>query len=116
MDRIALKQKKRKTRHARIRAKVKGTANRPRLAVYRSNRYLYVQLIDDTKGVTLGAASSKEAKGETPKEKAKAVGGEIGKIAQSKKIKSVVFDRGGFVFTGTIREVAEGAKEAGLVL
>ena len=90
---------KRITRHRRIRAKVVGTADRPRLSIYRSNRVIYAQLIDDDKGVTL--VSGNDA-------------GELAKRALEKKIKRVVFDRGGFIYTGRIKEFAEAARKAGL--
>lgn len=105
---------KRERRHSRVRGRVSGTAERPRLAVFRSNRALYAQLIDDEKGVTLAAANSKSASGKTPVERARAVGKEIADFAKKKKIKKAVFDRGGFLYAGQVAAVAEGAREAGL--
>jgi len=110
------KQNKRFLKHKRVRSQISGTADRPRLSVFRSNRYLYAQLIDDEKGITLAQASSQDIKGETQKDKAKEVGKEIAKQATGKKIKSAVFDRGGFLYAGKVASVAEGAREGGLVL
>ena len=101
-------------RHNRLRHSISGTAARPRLAVYRSNKFVYAQLIDDENGKTLAAVDSrKEAKG-TPLEKAKAVGTEIAKKASSAKITEVVFDRGGFRYQGIIAALADAAREGGL--
>ena len=107
----------RERRHARVRTKISGTAECPRLAVTKSNRNIIAQVIDDTKGVTLAYASSldKEVKTKAAnKEAAKEVGALIAKRALEKKIKAVVFDRGGFIYHGVIKEVAEAAREAGL--
>ncbi len=101
-------------RHARIRAKIEGTAYRPRLSVYRSNRFIYAQLIDDESGKTLVAADSRGAKGKTPRERAIQVGTQIATAAKAKSIETVVFDRGGFMYQGTIVELANAAREAGL--
>ncbi len=103
----------RERRKKRIRAKISGTSLRPRLAVYKSNAYIYAQLIDDENGVTLAAASSMKAKGGKT-ESAKAVGTELAKLAKSKSIAKVVFDRGGFIYTGRVRALADGAREGGL--
>lgn len=97
-------------RHARIRATVSGTPERPRLAVFRSNKAISAQLIDDTTGTTLAAAQAPKA-GNGPKE----VGAKIAELAQKQNIKSVVFDRGGFLYAGKVQAVADGAREAGLV-
>jgi large subunit ribosomal protein L18 len=105
-------------RKRRVRNKVTGTGERPRLAVYRSLKNIYVQLIDDTKGVTLVAASSLDAefKGKYGgnKEMAKAIGLKIAEKAKAAKIKSVVFDRAGYLYHGRVAEVAAGAREGGL--
>jgi large subunit ribosomal protein L18 len=101
-------------RHRRIRAKISGTSEAPRLSVFKSNRYISVQLIDDEKGVTLAASHSKEAKGKTLLEKSTLVGKDIATKATAKKIKKVVFDRGGFIYTGCVKALAEGAREGGL--
>lgn len=100
-------------RRKRIRAKISGTAERPRLSVYKSNTATYAQLIDDAKGVTLAAASSQGVKGNKTTS-AKAVGIELAKLAKSKNIAKVVFDRGGFIYTGRIKALADGAREGGL--
>ncbi len=101
-------------RHARIRARVSGTEARPRLAVFRSNRFIYAQLIDDASGKTLAAADSRTVKVKSGHEQAKAVGALIAEKAKAKGITSVVFDRGGFQYQGMIAALAEGAREAGL--
>lgn len=106
---------KRIFRRNRIRAKVVGTAERPRLAVFRSNRQFYAQIIDDSKGETLISASSAKMTGKTPKEKAEAVAKELATEATKKGIKEVVFDRGGFLFTGNVALFANTAREAGLI-
>jgi len=105
---------KRDRRHKKIRARVFGTALCPRLSVFRSNKYIYAQIIDDNSGKTLVSISSMKAKGKTALEKAKDVGLELAKLAQEKKIKAVVFDRGGFIYTGKIKVLADGAREGGL--
>lgn len=112
----------RKNRHARIRNKVFGTANAPRLAVYRSLNSIYAQIIDDEKGVTLVSCSTIDKEfagknvfeGKTRKEQAKIVGETLAKRALKKKIKTVVFDRGGYLYTGRVQALADGAREAGL--
>ena len=114
MNTSTRKQTQRARRHNRIRAKVAGTAERPRLAVYRSNKEIYAQLINDDAGVTLAAVDSRKAKGKTPREKARAVGTSIGEAAKKAGVSAVIFDRGGFLYTGAVKELAEGAREAGL--
>jgi large subunit ribosomal protein L18 len=104
----------RERRHRRIRAKVKGTAEKPRLTVFRSNKYLYAQLIDDDANATLASATSLDVKGKTMMEHAKIVGTQIAKAGVAKGVKKVVFDRSGFTFTGRIRALADAAKEGGL--
>jgi large subunit ribosomal protein L18 len=101
-------------RHARVRKKVRGEADRPRLAVFRSNRHIYAQLIDDRQAVTLVAASDAEVKGGNPVERAKAVGGLIATRAKDAGIGSAVFDRGGRQYHGRVAALAEGAREGGL--
>jgi large subunit ribosomal protein L18 len=101
-------------RAARVRAKVSGTAERPRLSVFKSHRYMYAQIIDDTKGNTLAAFSSKDAKGKSPADRAKEVGIGLAKVAIAAKIKKVVFDKGGYLYAGKIKLVADGAREGGL--
>src|SRR5574344_821140 len=104
-------------RHTRVRGKISGTSECPRLNVYRSTNNIYAQLIDDVKGVTLAAASSldKEISGNGGnKEAAKAVGELIAKRAADKGITDVVFDRGGYIYHGRVKELAEGARQGGL--
>ncbi|HWC13955.1 MAG TPA: 50S ribosomal protein L18 [Actinomycetota bacterium] len=102
-------------RHRRVRKKVVGTAERPRLAVYRSNRHIYAQVIDDFAGRTLAAASTLtlDTKGE-PTEQAKAVGKAVADAASAAGITRVTFDRGGFMYHGRVQAVADGAREGGL--
>lgn len=104
-------------RHRRVRGKISGTPNRPRLDVFRSRSNIYAQIIDDVAGATLVSASSVEKDFGMyggNKEAAKKVGELIAKRALDKKIENVVFDRGGYVFHGRIKELAEGAREGGL--
>ena len=109
--------KTRQARHKRVRGKISGTAERPRLAVYRSLSHIYAQIIDDTKGVTLCAASTTE-KDFTEyggnKDAANAIGKKIAERALAKDITEVVFDRGGYVYQGRVQALAEGAREGGL--
>lgn len=106
---------KRQRRHNRIRAKIEGTAKRPRLVVFRSLMYHYAQLIDDQKGVTLVSASDMKMKGKEKKvDRAKKVGMELAKQAVEKKISTCVFDRNGYHYHGRVKAVAEGAREGGL--
>ncbi|MCX8084350.1 MAG: 50S ribosomal protein L18 [Calditerrivibrio sp.] len=117
---MADKKDSRIRRHKRIRKKVSGTAERPRLAVFRSNRYIYVQVINDDTGNTLVAASSLEKDlrekfaGRVNVEVSKAVGKLIAERALEKGIKSVVFDRGGYIYHGKIKALADSARESGL--
>lgn len=113
-NRSQIKTENRIRRHKRIRSKVKGTKEAPRLAVYKSNRYVHVQLIDDVAGATLAAASSKMIAKGTVMEKAKEVGKQIAALAKKAGVTKAVFDRGGFGYTGKIKAVAEGAREGGL--
>ena len=104
-------------RHARVRRKISGTAERPRLCVYRSNTNLYVQVIDDVAGVTLVSASTLDKEVKTKyanKEAAKEVGALIAKRALEKNIKDVVFDRGGYLYHGVVKELADAARNGGL--
>ena len=107
-------------RHARVRKKISGTPEMPRLCVYRSNRYIYAQVIDDTKGVTLVQASSLDPalKGQLEEVdksgEAKLVGKLVAERAKQAGIDTVVFDRGGYVYTGRVAALAAGAREAGL--
>ncbi len=104
-------------RHARVRRKISGTPDRPRLCVYRSNNNLYVQIIDDVAANTLVAASTLDKEIKTKhanKEAAKELGTLIAKKALDKKIETVVFDRGGYIYHGVVKELAEAAREGGL--
>jgi large subunit ribosomal protein L18 len=101
-------------RRSRISAKIDGTAERPRLAIFKSHKYIYAQVIDDTKGNTLAASDSRSMKGATPVERAKQVGADIAKKAKAAKVAKVVFDRGGYLYTGKVKMVADAAREGGL--
>ena len=107
-------------RHNRIRNKISGTAEKPRLCVYKSLTKIYAQIIDDVKGVTLVSASSLDKdladalKGKNKTEQAKLVGEALAKKALKKKVSTVVFDRGGYIYTGRVEALANGAREAGL--
>lgn len=103
----------RKRRHARVRALVKGTAERPRLAVFRSNRFVSAQLIDDTAGKTIAAAHGREVKG-SQSVQATSVGTAIAKKAKAAGITTVVFDRGGYRYGGQVKALADAAREEGL--
>lgn len=110
----------RKAKQGRIRNKIAGTQERPRLNVYRSLEHIYAQVIDDVKGVTICSSSTMEKgmaeklAGKTKSEQAFIVGNEVGKKAIKKGIKTVVFDRAGYIYTGRVKQVAEGARNAGL--
>ncbi len=116
------KKEKTKRRHKRVRKKIFGTADRPRLHVFRSLNHIYAQLVDDKRGVTILAeddrkkeSGKKKSTGEKSKtEKAFEVGNRIAKKAKEKKIKTVVFDRGGYRYHGRVKAVAEGARKEGL--
>jgi large subunit ribosomal protein L18 len=107
-------------RHVRVRAKVEGTENRPRLSVFRSLNQIYAQVIDDEQGKTIVAASTLDAEvkgqldGKSKSEQAKIVGLAVARKAADKGIKEVVFDRGGFKYHGRVKALADGAREAGL--
>ena len=113
---------KREIRHKRVRAKIKGTSDCPRLSVFRSNRYVFAQIIDDAKRMTLVSAGDFKSKGKVKPasrtgrktESAKSVGLELAKAAKLKKIESVAFDRGGNKYQGRVKALAEGAREGGL--
>ena len=107
----------RQRRHTRVRKRVRGTSERPRLAVYRSNRYIYAQIIDDVNGVTLASASSQEQDMRSSTltvDTASKVGALIGSRAKDAGVSSVVFDRGGYKFHGRVKALADAAREAGL--
>jgi large subunit ribosomal protein L18 len=117
---MSRRQELRQRRHLRVRKKVSGTGERPRLAVFRSEHHIYAQVIDDTQGRTLAAASTldpnlrKELKYGGNVEAAKAVGKLVGERAKEKGVQKVVFDRGGFAYHGRVAGLADGAREAGL--
>ena len=106
--------KARAKRHKRVRAKISGTAQCPRLCVFRSTNNIYAQLIDDVAGVTLAQANSLKMENGGNKEAARAVGKLIAERAKEKNIVDVVFDRGGNIYHGRVKELAEGAREGGL--
>ena len=109
------KVRSRKRRHARVRKKVVGTAEKPRLAVFRSNRHIYAQLIDDMQGRTIVSASSlKDGNGDNPKEAAKAVGAAVATRAKEAGVTQATFDRGGFMYHGRVQALADAAREGGL--
>ena len=114
------KNQKRVTRHERIRNKITGTPERPRLNIYKSSKHIYAQVIDDATGITLVSASTldKELRDKvaelTKQEAAKLVGKTVGERAKEKDINAVVFDRGGYLYHGRVKLLAEGARESGL--
>ena len=114
------KQERRQRIKYRIRKRLSGTENRPRMTVYRSNKQIYVQLVDDLSGKTLGAASSKEKDIASQKgnkiEQAKLVGKRIAEVAKEKGIDNVVFDRNGYLYHGRVKNLAEAARKSGLKL
>jgi large subunit ribosomal protein L18 len=115
---VLTKQQQRLRRRRRIRAKVRGSAARPRLSVYRSNRGIFAQLVDDDSGHTLAAVNwtEKELQGMDPMEQAKRAGETLAKRAGDAGVQSCVFDRGGYRFHGRVKALAEGAREGGLKL
>ena len=118
MNKVKQKRQQRYRKHRRVRAKVKGSAICPRLSVFRSNQHIYVQLINDDKGQTLASFSDlkiKRKKGLTKIAIAKQIGNSVAKKALEKKIKKVVFDRGGYKYHGQVKAAAEGARQGGLV-
>jgi large subunit ribosomal protein L18 len=111
-----IKTEKRTRLHKKIRSRVSGTESCPRLAVFRSNRYMYAQLIDDVKGITLASASDISLTDKMTKvERAKSVGKKLADEAKKHKITAVVFDRGGFSYRGRVQALADGAREGGLL-
>jgi large subunit ribosomal protein L18 len=108
------KHKSRNRRHRRVRAKIFGTAKRPRLVVFRSNKYLYGQVIDDEKGQTIAASDTREEKKALPLDQAKSAGLRLAEVAKKKGVKGVVFDRGGFLYAGRVKSFATGARDGGL--
>jgi large subunit ribosomal protein L18 len=108
------REQKRKKRHNRVRAKIAGTAERPRLSVFKSNKDVYVQLINDVAGVTIVGTHSLKITGKPMTEKAKQVGLTIAKLGKEKNVTKVVFDRSGYLYTGLIKTLADSAREGGL--
>lgn len=111
---ITQKQEKRIRRHKRIRSKIKGTSDRPRLSVFKSNKVVYAQIIDDEAGKTLAAADTRSSKAKNLTERSLESGKALATAAKAKKISKVVFDRGGYLYTGVIKALADGAREGGL--
>jgi large subunit ribosomal protein L18 len=111
-----IKRESRVRRHRRVRKNVSGTAERPRLAIYRSNRHIYAQLVDDHSARTLAAASDLAVGDGNPIERAKRVGQAIAERARAGGIERAVFDRGGRLYHGRVKAVAEGAREGGLTI
>jgi large subunit ribosomal protein L18 len=109
-----IKGERRARRHNRIRARISGTEQKPRLSVFRSNKYIYAQIINDDANATIVAASSVGMKG-TEMENAKSVGKMIAEAAKAKQVTTVVFDRGGFNYSGKIKTLADAAREGGLM-
>ena len=119
--RMKQKRERRERAHLRVRTRVRGTGERPRLAVYKSLRYIYAQVIDDTRGVTLAAAASADpavrsrlSKSAASQEAAKLVGELVAERARERGIEKVVFDRGGYIYHGNVKALAEAAREKGL--
>ncbi len=106
---------RRTRRHNRVRAKVAGTASRPRLSIFRSNTQIVAQLIDDEKMNTIASVSTKTQKGKTQGERSIEAGTEIAKVAKEKGVETVVFDRGGYLYTGNIKAFADAARKEGLI-
>ncbi|MFN0202872.1 MAG: 50S ribosomal protein L18 [Bacteroidia bacterium] len=119
MPKTSAKVLRRITIRRRIRKKISGSSEKPRLSVFRSNTAIYAQLIDDTKGITLASCSSQikelSLQPATKVEKSRAVGKKLAEIAKAKGIENVVFDRGGYLFHGRIKALADGAREGGLI-
>lgn len=111
---ISKKNIHREQRRKRIRAKISGTHSRPRLSVFKSNKFIYAQLIGDENGKTLAAASSKGLKGKNMHDRASEAGKLLADKAKTHKIKKTVFDRGGFLYRGSIKALADGARAGGL--
>jgi len=111
---LAIKKEKRYRRHKRVKSKVRGTSNIPRLCVFRSNRHIYAQLIDDEKGITILSEKDLDKKGKTKTEVAYEVGKSLAGKAIKKKIEKVVFDRAGYKYHGRVKSLAEGARQGGL--
>ena len=105
---------KRKRRHGKVRSQVSGTEKVPRLAVFRSNKYIYAQIIDDDKNITIASSSDLGSKGKTKMARATEVGEALAKVASGKKITEIVFDRGGFTYAGRVKALAEALRAGGI--
>ena len=114
MKKTQQKLEKRNRRHRKIRSKIFGTTDIPRLSVFKSNKHISAQIIDDQNSKTIVSAHSREVKGKSLMEKSALVGGIIATKAKAKKITSIVFDRGGFKYIGNIKALADGARAGGL--
>ncbi len=114
MSKLNEKTRNRVKRHKKIRTRVSGTKDTPRLSLYKSNKRIYAQIIDDVAGTTIVSALTDSKKGKTMTQKATEAGKDIAKKAIEKKIKNVVFDRGGFLYTGKVKAFADSARESGL--
>lgn len=114
MKKVNIKKAKVERRHKKIRAKIFGTTEKPRLSVFKSNKYIYGQLINDDKAETILSLSSMKVKGKTFMARCTETGKEIAKMAVAKKIEQVVFDRGGFKYVGRVKAFADGARAGGL--
>ena len=114
MKKVNVKKMKVQRRHNKIRAKIFGTEEKPRLSVFKSNKYIYGQLINDDKAETIISLSSMKVKGKTFMNRCTETGKEIAKLALAKKIEAVVFDRGGFKYVGRVKAFADGARAGGL--
>jgi large subunit ribosomal protein L18 len=115
MAKTSLKTIKREVRRRRIRSRISGTSQKPRLAIFKSNKYMYAQLIDDSNHATLVSSSGASLKATTKTAQAEMVGKDIATKALAKNIKTVVFDRGGYIYTGRVKAVADAAREGGLL-
>jgi large subunit ribosomal protein L18 len=114
MSQTSLKTVKREVRRRRIRSKLSGSAARPRLAIFKSNKYIYAQLVDDASSKTVVSSSGKDSKAKTKTEQSVFVGKDIASKAIASNIKKVVFDRGGYIYTGRVKALADAAREGGL--
>jgi len=115
MKSLNIKKEKRTRRHAKIRSRIFGTSTTPRLSVFKSNKHIMAQIIDDESGKTLTAVHSREVKGKGMSEKSALVGQTVAEKAKKLNISKVVFDRGGFIYTGNIKALADGARSGGLL-
>ena len=114
MKKLQIKSQKFARRKARVRAKVHGTEERPRLSIFKSHKYIYAQIVNDDKGHTLVSAHTMDSKAKSPVERAQELGALLAKKAKESKITKVVFDRGGYIYHGRVRHLAEAARQAGL--